>query len=65
MTEPELMTERQHIYLTRLALLDAPDPPAAWQHNLAVAEADEHTEKLRRENESATARKFREMRDAL
>ena len=47
MTTEELRIERKYWIAERLALLQAPDPPEAWQQNMAISNADNHIRLLR------------------
>ena len=62
MTTTELKLEHRHIYLTRLGMMEAEDPPTSDQHNLAVDEADEHVRRLKN---TGLAEEFEKLRRSL
>ncbi len=50
MTEKELSYEHRVVYQTRINFDGNEEPPSAWLHNIAVDEANESRDKLRKEN---------------
>ena len=63
----EYKIEHEHVYSTRLGILGLgpADNPTASQHNMAVAEADEHIAALKREEHKGAIRGLLDLRDTL
>ena len=63
----EYKIEHEHVYSTRLGILGLgpADNPTASQHNMAVAEADEHISALKREEHKGAIRGLLDLRDTL
>lgn len=62
---PDEMNEHRHIYETRLAILEASNPPSALHHNMAVIEADNHIAELQRAQRQDAVNKLRKLRESL
>jgi hypothetical protein len=65
MTPAEYRAERRHIYETRLAILEAGTVPTAEQHNMAVAEADDHIARIKEQERKDGMEGLLNLKDAL
>ena len=65
MTTEEKRIQHEHIYETRLGILEAPPIPTAEQHNMAVVEADKDAYDLEHRVASDASRRLLALRDSL